>query len=228
MKKKIFFFLSFLKEKKKMTEFIPMLSSTFLAGAFAVANSALAINLHQHYGKIYNKGDVTCLNPDPTDGNCTLGGPYGNALLAITIATLIFNGMMVFLFLWKWIQVKFTENRIAVNTVLTLTTLSILVATAQASYTLYIQQNFGKEMHKGHMGTNCVAANGFANCESLGGKAGDWLMGLSIASVSLSGLGLLFYTGQMFGKPLEMLQPFLKGLDSSEKRKKKDESYFTD
>lgn len=174
-------------------------SSAFLAGASAVSASAVMIHM-RNFGGLVAAGQVECLDVN-NDNNCALTGPYGNGSMAINILSVIFNAIFLLMILNKWMEltgqsVKRQENKAKLqrmHMVFGLVVLTVVVAIATTSFNIHVQQNFGQELENGNFGDTCPKETRTAGCTELTGTTGDTLMGLNAASITLSGLSLLFY-----------------------------------
>lgn len=177
-------------------------SSTFLATASAISAGGVMLNMTQNTGGLFTSGTMDCVDTNG-DGNCALGGSYGNGVLAINILSVIFNGVLAAMIIWKWLKVrKNVLNRKTLHAVFTMLTLTIMLAVATAGYNLYVQQNFGKELNAGGFGDECPAVTSVAGCNSMGGNSGSAVFGLNIATIVTSGLVLLGYSGLFANRAL--------------------------
>lgn len=170
------------------------LSSLFLASASTITAGGMMINMKYNYGDIERDGKITCqLSGVGTDANCSLGGPYGDGLLALNIVAVVLNGILFFLMMIKWLQTTRKESISKwVRTTFTLITLAVMFAIATAGYNIYIQHNFGNQQANNNFSSTCDVTSG---CESLNGSTGRNILGLNVAAIALSGMALLFHTG---------------------------------
>jgi hypothetical protein len=173
-------------------------SSVFLAAAAAVSAGGVMINLHNNFGTLVTDGTITCVAD--ASGACSLGGSYGNGVLAINILSVVFNGILFMMMVWKWMQMRNVVNGRLMNGVFATVSVAVMLAIATSSFNIYEQQNFGAQLTSGAYGTTCPAVTGLPGCTSLSGSRGDVMQGLNATTVAFSGLVLLFYSGVMWNR----------------------------
>lgn len=167
------------------------MSAAALAGGSAIATGGMSIYMRGNYGPLVSSSRLTCV-PD-TNGNCMLGGSYGIGLEAVNFVSIAFNFILLVLMLRKWARVSSGSLSIkttSLRTAFTLLTLASIVALAFNGYTVFLTTQFGSQVAKGNLGTECAVVD---TCKTLGGSTGNVQYALAIASVALSGLSLVSY-----------------------------------
>lgn len=179
----------------------------FLGSASAITVGAMMINLNL----APNSADAQC-----TGTNCTLGGPYGDGILAVSIISIVFNALMFLTVLFTWWRLRRAGNSVRFFTaIFTLTTLSMMIAVAAAGYNIWVQQNFGSEFANGNI--TCGGAD-FADCTYLSGYDVEVWQGLNATAIALSGLVMLgiitMYANSRYAKNGELIPNLDKPLSS--------------
>lgn len=155
-------------------------SSMFLGSAAAITVGSMMI----HLNLAPNTANTECVGT-----NCTLGGPYGTGILAVSIVSIVFNAIMFMTIFVTWWKMRRSGSSMRFFTaIMSLTTLSMMMAIAASGYNIWIQQNFGAEFASGNI--NCGAGD-FADCTYLSGSDVEVWQGLNATALALSGLVML-------------------------------------